>query len=440
MLTDAAIRKAKPRDKDYKLSDSGGLYLFVTKAGHRSWRLKYRFADKEKRLVLGSYPDLSLVEARHMRDDAKRMLRDGRDPVIEAKKRKLANVAQMENTFEKVGRQWYADQVARWKPVHAADVITSLERDIFPAIGGLPIIDIDEPLLLATLKKVEARGAIETSHRLLQRCSSIFKYGKGLGACRQNPAADMKVSLKAVPPARRWPALTEMDEIQALIHAVDCSASHPITRLASRMMALTAQRPGMIRTAPWSEFEGIDWDKPDKLADRPLWRIPAARIKLVLELREDEVFEHIVPLSQQAVEVLRVVRLLSGRGPLAFPGARSGLEPLSENAVGYLYNRIGYKGRHVPHGWRSSFSTTMNGLVERSHPGLDRLLIDRLIIDLMLAHIPAGMSGSELIYNRAAYMERRRELVQQWADLIMVNQLPAAALLKGARRSRSNTR
>lgn len=440
MLTDAAIRKAKPRDKDYKLADSGGLYLFVTKAGHRSWRLKYRFADKEKRLVLGSYPDLSLVEARDMRDDAKRMLRDGRDPVIEAKKRKLANVAQMENTFEKVGRQWYADQVARWKPVHAADVITSLERDVFPAIGGLPITDIDEPLLLATLKKVEARGSIETSHRLLQRCSAIFKYGKGLGACRENPAADMKVSLKAVPPARRWPALTDIDEIQALIRAVDCSASHPITRLASRMMALTAQRPGMIRTAPWSEFEGIDWDKPDELADRPLWRIPAARIKLMLVLREDEVFEHIVPLSHQAVEVLRVARLLSGRGPLAFPGARSGLEPLSENAVGYLYNRIGFKGRHVPHGWRSSFSTTMNGLVERSHPGADRLLIDRLIIDLMLAHIPAGMSGSELIYNRAAYMERRRELAQKWADLIMEDQQPALVLLSGPRRSRANTR
>ncbi|WP_065846235.1 integrase arm-type DNA-binding domain-containing protein [Sphingobium sp. Ndbn-10] len=440
MLTDAAIRKAKPKDKDYKLADYGGLYLFITKAGHRSWRLKYRFAEKEKRLVLGSYPDLSLAEARDMRDDAKRMLRDGRDPVIEAKKRKLANVVQMENTFEKVGRQWYGDQVARWKPVHAADVITSLERDVFPAIGGLPITDIDEPLLLATLKKVEARGAIETAHRLLQRCSSIFKYGKGIGACRENPAVDMKVSLKTVPPARRWPALTELDQLQALIRDVDCSTSHPITRLASRMMALTAQRPGMIRTAPWSEFEGIDWNKPDEVANRPQWRISASRIKLVLELREDEAFEHIVPLSRQAVEVLRVARRLSGRGPLAFPGARSGLEPLSENAVGYLYNRIGYKGRHVPHGWRSSFSTIMNGLVERSHPGSDRLLIDRLIIDLMLAHIPAGMSGSELIYNRAAYIERRRELAQQWADLIMADQLSAAVLLDGPRRSSSNTR
>ena len=440
MLTDAAVRKAKPADKDYKLADSGGLYLYVTAKGYRSWRFKYRFGGKEKRLVFEAYPEMSLADARARRDDAKRMLREHRDPAVEARKLKLSSVVRYENTFEKFARAWHADQSGRWKPVHAADVIGSLERDIFPLLGSFPIADIDEPLLLATLRKVEARGAIETAHRLLQRMSAIFKYARGAGGGNGNPAADMKGSIKPAPPKRRWPALIDMGAIRTLISVVDAAGASPITRLASRMMALTAQRPGMIRTAPWHEFEGIDWTDPEADSSKVLWKIPPDRMKQQLDLRENEMFEHVVPLSWQAVETLRAVHRLTGRGPLVFPSSRSAHEPISENAVGYLYNRLGYQGRHVPHGWRTSFSTTMNGLVERALPGSDRLIIDRLIIDLMLAHIPAGLSESERIYNRAAYMDRRRELAQNWADLIMIDQKPAHDLLKGPRRPLSKTR
>jgi len=401
MLTDKAIRNAIAADKDYKLSDSGGLYLFVTAKGHKSWRLKYRFDGKERRLVFGAYPDVSLADARSLRDEARKLLREGRDPAVEARKRKLVNIARHQHTFEKVARAWYAEQKARWKPVHAQDVITSLERDAFPSLGKLPITDVDKPTLLAVLKAVQSRGAIETTHRLLQRIAAIFNYAGGAGLVEGNPAVGMKASLAPVPPGKRWPALTEIDEIRALIAAVDAAPASPVTRLASRLMALTAQRPGMIRSAPWSEFEGIDWADPTVPATQAVWRISAARMKQVLELRQDQAFEHIVPLSQQAVDVLHAVRLLTGSGPLAFPNHRSSREPLSENAVGYLYNRLGYQRRHVPHGWRSSFSTTMNAIAERSHLGSDRLIIDRLIIDLMLAHVPsvnrAGFSGGYLV-------------------------------------------
>lgn len=439
MLTDAAVRKAKAADRDYKLSDSGGLHLFVTKSGHRSWRLKYRFGGKERRLVFGTYPEISLVAARQMRDDAKRLLREGRDPAYERKKAKLANIARHENTFERFAREWHGLQKGRWTKVHADDVLTSLERDVFPVIGSLAVTDIDEALVLAVLTPVQERGAIETSHRLRQRMSAVFKFAKPT-AGNGNPT-DVAESLKSVPPRRRWPALTNLDQIRDLIAAVDTAGANPVTRLASRFMALTAQRPGMIRSAPWSEFEGIDWDSPDGPAMEALWRIPPGRMKQVLELRQDQAFEHRVPLSTQAVEVLHAVRRLTGRGSLVFPNNRSASVPLSENAVGFLYNRLGYKGRHVPHGWRSSFSTLMNEHFAKLYVGQDpRLIIERLIVDLMLAHTPAGMSETELRYNRAAYMERRREIGQMWADWIMQGQKTPHEMLDGPRRPLSRTR
>lgn len=441
MLTDAAARTATGRDKDYKLKDSGGLYLFVTTTGHRSWRLKYRFAGKEKRLVFGSYPAIKIAEARNLRDEAKRMLREGRDPAYERKKAKLANINRHGHTFQKYARRWHELQRDRWSKVHADDVLGSLERDVFPSLGMIAIADIDEPMVLATLRAVEERGAIETAHRLRQRMSSIFKFAKAEGAGNGNPT-DVSQSMKTVPAGRRWPALTSFDEVRTLVSIVDEAGAHPVTRLASRFMALTAQRPGMIRKAPWREFEGIDWDRRECPAPVALWRIPADRMKQELDLRENDAFEHCVPLAREAVETLRALRRLTGRGPLAFPNNRSAMVPLSENAVGYLYNRVGYKKRHVPHGWRSSFSTLMNAHFSALYPvGTDpRMIIERLYIDLMLAHTPAGLSETERLYNRAAYMEQRREIAQLWADKIMIGQKSAHELLDGPRRPLSRTR
>ena len=434
LLTDPAVRKAVPGEKAYKLADAGGLYLFVMPSGGRSWRYKYRFAGKEQRLVFGTYPDVTLKKAREMRDEAKAALKAGKNPALAAKRAKLARQVGHDDTFERFARAWHESQKALWKPVHANDVITSMEADLFPVIGAHPIGDIDEVLLLSALRRVEARGALETSHRLRQRADRVFQHAAAEGMPNRNPAANVKKALKPVPPKRRWPALTDLDQIRALLRASDLAGAMPATRCASRFLALTAQRPGMVRNAAWAQFENIDWDDPECDVSQAVWRVPADRMKQELQLREDEAFEHRVPLARAAVDVLRAIRPLTGRGPLPFCTSGNRNEPISENAIGYLYNREGWKGRHVPHGWRSSFSTSMNARVERLHPGADRLLIDRLVIDLMLAHTPVGMSAAELRYNRHAYMERRRELAEEWAALVLEGAAPANSLVQGPRR------
>lgn len=433
-LNPLAVKAAQPREKDYKLPDTGGLYLFVSTSGHKSWRYKYRFGGKERRLVLGSFPDVGLKQARDMRDDAKQSLRQGLDPGLERTRARHSRKVGHENTFEKFAREWHASQVPRWKQVHADDVIESMEHNLFKEIGGIPVDQIDEGLLLHALRKVEGRGAIETAHRLRQRAERVFRFAAGAGIKNSNPAVNVRDALKPVPPRKRRPALVDVAQIRKMIRSIDRAPASPVTRLSSRFLALTAQRPGMVRHVMWSEIEGIDWSKPDSPSPDALWTIPAEKMKQELDLREDDAFDHKVPLSAAAVQVLHVARPFSSlRGPV-FPGGRDMLAPLSENAVGYLYNREGWKNRHVPHGWRSSFSTVMNGRIERQFPGAERLLIDRLIIDLMLAHTPSGMSETELIYNRAAYMERRRELAEDWAALILDGADPTASLLEGRRR------
>lgn len=433
-LDSKKVEAAKPRERDYKLGDTGGLYLFVSTSGHRTWRLKYRFGGKERRLLLGAYPDVGLKRARELRDDAKQALRNGLDPGLERTRARHSRKVGHENTFEQFAREWHGTQAPRWKEVHADDVLTSMANSLFPEIGGIPIDQIDEGLLLHALRKVESRGAIETAHRLRQRAERVFRYAAAAGVKNSNPAVNVRDALKPVPPRVRRPALIDLTQIRTFMRDIDRAAASPVTRLSSRFLALTAQRPGMVRYAAWPEIKNVDWARPGAPTPDAIWHTPAAKMKQELDLREDEAFDHVVPLSAAAVEVLRAVRPFSSqKGPI-FPGGRDMLSPLSENAVGYLYNREGWKGRHVPHGWRSSFSTVMNGRVERSIPGAERVLIDRLIIDLMLAHTPSGMSESELIYNRAAYMERRRELAEDWAALILEGADPVRMLLEGRRR------
>ncbi|OYX65286.1 MAG: integrase [Sphingomonadales bacterium 32-64-17] len=436
MLTDKAVRAAVAQDKAYKLTDARGLHLHVSTSGHKSWRYKYRYENKERLLTIGTYPEISLADARERRDEAKKVLRDGRDPRHVARRARMLGTGEKAKTLEEVAREWHRLQLDRWKPVHATDVITSLERDVFPQIGTMPLAEIDKPLLLSVLRKVEARGAIETARRIKQRVAAIYRYANAEGAGLANPATDINDALKPLPPSRRYPALTDVDSIRAMIRDIERAGASPVNRIAGRVLAITAQRPGMVRFMQWDDITGIDWADEDADSSEALWVIPAERMKQELHLRSDESFQHKVPLTWQAVEALRAVRWLTGRSPFVFPGARSGLKPICENAIGYLYNREGYKGRHVPHGWRSSFSTIMNEKIERELGADVRLLADRLIIDLMLAHTPKGMSASELRYNRAAYMGRRRELAQVWSDLIMEGALPVEEIIDSPRRKR----
>jgi integrase len=428
MLTDLKARNAKPGERDYKLADSGGLYLFVTRKGYRSWRMKYRFAGKEKRLTFGPYPHVSLVEAREKRDQAKRQLRDHRDPATEELKRKLGAAADHSETFETVARRWHAMHETRWTRVHASDVIKSLEREIFPALGNMPISQLDAPLVLATLRKIEARGSLETAKRVRQRMSAVFIHAISEGICAADPAATVARAMKPARKSSKQPAIADIQELRILLRTVEASGASPVTKIGSRLLALTVVRPAVLRGAQWDEFEGIDWSAgAAAVGASPVWRIPPQRMKLVLDRKDDASYAHVVPLSRQAVEALAAIRPLTGRYKLVFPSERHAHRPMSENAIGYLYNRCGYHGRHVPHGWRAAFSTIMNERAEREGKAGDRA-----VIDLMLAHIPANKV--EGVYNRAAYMERRREIAQEWSDLLTTGLDAAADLLAGPRR------
>ncbi len=330
MLTDKAVRAAASRNKTYKLADSRGLHLHVSASGHQSWRYNYRFESKDRLLTLGAYPEVSLADAREKRDEAKKILRDGRDPRQSAKRSRLIGRAGSAKSFEEVARDRHATQVARWKPVHANDVITSLERDVFPHLGAMPLAEIDKPLLLSILRKVEKRGAIETARRIKQRVAAICRYVNAEGAGLENPATDSNDGLKPLPPAKRYPALIYVDAIRTMIGDIDRAGASPVNRFAARLLALTAQRPGMVRFMEWDDIAGIDWGDTNADTSEALWKVPESQIKQELHLRTDEAFDHPVPLSAQAVDTLRAVRWLTGRSPFVFPGARSGLKPISE--------------------------------------------------------------------------------------------------------------
>lgn len=431
-LTDAAVRSAVAREKPYKMQDSGGLYLYVAPSGLKSWRMKFQFDGKEKLLTFGPYPEVKLTAAREKRDAARAKIRERIDPSGARKRAEEQRAAEKAEaakqlTFEQAARTWHATQKSRWTKVHAWDVWNSLARDVFPAIGDKPLGAIDAPTVLKVLRAIENRGAVETGRRLRQRISSVYAMYISEGVVQIDPAANVVKALKPLPKKGRQPALTDVDEAREVLIAAESSGADPITKLASRLLALTQSRPGMIRGAEWSEFEGIDWDDKRAGPDFALWRVPAARMKLVLDLKDEEDFEHLVPLCRQAVEVLRAVRRLTGRHRLVFPSQRHSHRPLSENAIGYLYNRVGFHGRHVPHGWRSSFSTTMNALaVKQQRAG------DDAVIELMLAHVPANKVKAA--YDRAGHMERRRELAQEWADMLIKDLIPANDIIGMPRR------
>ena len=414
MLTDAQCRTAKPREAAYRLTDGGGLHLFVTPAGGKHWRLRYELSGKEKLLTLGPYPDVGLAAARDERQAAKALLRKGLDPAAEWKRQKVAGAAADATTFEKVAREWHSVNVKTWTPTHSYDVLHSLERDIFPEFGRQPITAIKPPDVLAALRKIESRPAIETAHRVRQRVSAVFVYAIASGRAEMDPAAIVQGALAPII-KRRQPAVTSLELARKVLHDAESAPAHPVTKLACRFLALTAVRPGELRGAAWTELSGRD-------GDAPLWTIPAARMKLRQHLKEHDEREHWVPLARQSVELLAELHKLTGRGPLLFPSVRNAHTPMSENAIGYMLNRAGYHQRHVPHGWRATFSTVMN----------ERYPADRAVIELMLAHVPK--EKVEAAYNRAAYLERRRQLAQEWADLLLESALPLSQVVAGARR------
>lgn len=403
MLTDIQCRKAAKKDKPYKLADSLGLYLYVTPTGFRSWRFKYRHDGKEKRLIFGPYPEVSLVEARELRDTARKHLRSGRDPALERKREQAAAARSAANTFESVAVEWHRLKAPALAARYARQIVDRLKADVFPMIGGHPVAEITPAEVLDVIRAIEKRGSTEMAHKVRTHISDVFVHAIATGKAQQDPAHVIRKALQPTTP-RLWPAVTRIAAAREVLKTVEAQhRSYWASRFASRLLALTAARPGVVRLAEPDEFEDLG-------GKAPIWRIPAEKMKLTRERKSDVTFEFVIPLSRQAVELVQHARTLSDAPKLLFPSIRSLHKPISDSTLSKLYRDAGFSGQHVPHGWRATFSTIMN-----EQAAIDDRERDRAIIDMMLAHMPEGV---EAAYNRAAYMPRRRAIAQQWADAL----------------------
>jgi integrase len=391
MLTDLAVRAAKPRERPYKLWDAGGMFLMVTPRGSRWWRLKYRVDGREKSLSLGVYPRVSLALARERRERAKELIEAGIDPSEQRQAEKRSRSA----SFESVAREWLALQ-AKTDAKHKQAAFSKrtwdralgmFERLIFPHIGRRPIAKITVPELLQFLKRIEASGHHDTCHRAKQRCGQVFRYAIVTGRAERDLTADLRGALAPVR-TKNFAAITDPVRIGELMRDIDSYCGYKVTTLAMKLAPLVFVRPGELRAAEWKEFD----------LDRAEWRIPAERMKM----RE----EHLVPLSTQALQIIRELQALTGDGRYVFPSPRMFAKPMSENAITAALRRMGYTGNEMTwHGFRSLASTCLNE--QGWHPDL---------IELQLAH--AERNKVRAAYNRAQRLAERRRMMQSWADYL----------------------
>lgn len=382
-LTDAAVRNAKPRDKPYKISDAGGLFLWVQPSGGKWWRYKYRFAGKEKLLALGSYPDVSLANARERHAQARKVLASGNDPGEVKKEAKRLAILNSVTTYEALAREWCESRKHKWVTSYGEAMLTRLESHVFPKIGSRPISDITAQELLAVLRIVEATGALDLAQRLLQASGQIFRYAIATGRAERNPAADLRGALK--PPVRKHQAYLKADELPEYLQKLDAYDGSLQTKLALKFLLLTFVRTGELRGAEWTEIN----------LDDAVWRIPAERMKMRSP--------HIVPLSRQAVGVLKELHPLTGQWRFVFPNQHKPSGCMSENTMLFALYRMGYHSKATGHGFRSTASTILN------EHGFAPDVIER-----QLAHVERNQVRAA--YNHAQYLPERREMMQWWAD------------------------
>jgi integrase len=393
-LTEVKLRAIRQSGKIERFHDGGGLYLELSAAGGKYWRWKYKFEGKEKRLSFGAWPDVSLKDAREKRDTCRKLLKGGTDPGQE-KGHSQSHCPGPVATFKTVAEEWVRNQKNVWVDTHAETVESRLASNVYPYIGDSPIAGIAPQDILALLRKIEERGAYEVAKRVLGICSLVFRYGVAIGAVGSDPCRDLRGAL--IPRQKgQFAALTKPKDVGILLLAIDEYKGSGVVRAALKFSALTFCRPGEIRKAEWAE---IDFEAKE-------WTIPAARMKVRVE--------HRVPLSQQALEVLEGLRPLTGSGKYLFPGPRGKDKPLSENAINVAIRIMGYgKDQMTAHGFRAMASTLLN---EGGH--------DPDVIEAQLAH--TGADKIRAIYNRAQYMEKRRILMQAWADYL--DELRSSAL------------
>jgi integrase len=404
MLTAAQIRAAEPRDRAYKMADGLGLFLLVAPTGLKSWRMAFRFAKKEQLLVFGRFPDMSLAEARIQRDQARVQIARQRQPGRRAQARpRRDRRGRRRSDVRTGGAQLGTLQRPTWSAEHYKDVIFSLERHVFPAIGALALTEISKHQVLELIRVIEASGAIETARRVRTRISAVFE----ANLADNNPAATIRKAMAPKEDGDHQLAVLTIEDARAALSALESAATRPIDALAARFQALTAVRPGVIPGTVWEEFEGVDWDEVGRIPTLgAIWRIPARRMKLTVSRKKKAVYDHVVPLSAAAVDVLRKVRALGVDPTLVF--ARGRASPIGVNALLNLHAAAGLAGRHTPHGWRATFSTILN-LRRRQ---------DRDEINRALAHLPDDFDEVEAAYNRAEFLELRRDIFDDWAALL----------------------
>lgn len=397
MLTDTAIRALKPGPRPIKKSDGGGLFILVTPEGTKHWRLAYRFLGKQKLLSGGPYPLVKLADARKWRDEAKIDLLAGRDPSAVRKAAKQALKAASENSFETVAMDWIEARRCAWSPRYARVIETRLREDIFPQLGHLAVAEIDPQTLLAALRKVEARGAIEMAHRVRNYCSEVFRFAIAMDKCRSDPSRDIVPAMKKAPPVQHRTKV-EARDLPAFFARLNKDEGEAMSHLALRWTMHTMVRTQETRFAEWSEFEGLD-------TAEPLWRIPPDRMKMRTE--------HLVPLSPQAVQLLRDIEKANlfraagneRLGKFLFPVASSKTGTISENRMLDIMYRIGLRGKATVHGFRGLASTVLNesGQFEPDW------------IEMQLAHVQRGVRAA---YNSARYLNQRREMMAWWSGYL----------------------
>lgn len=397
-LTDIKIRNAKPTAKPRKMFDGDGLYLLVSptkKPGRgKSWRFKYFFDGKEKLLSLGSYPEISLAEARSRRDQARKLIANSIDPAKERQRQKLERAEQIANTVELVAKEWLHRQEGVLAPKTIDMIERRLANDVYPAIGSTPIADlVAREILEKVLRPIEDRGTLETAHRVRGTLSQIMRYGVACGLCERDATVDLRGALKPIRrkhrPALDTDGIPDPAKVGALLRAIDGFDGSPTVKAALRLHPLVATRPGELRHAEWTEID----------LDQALWSIPAGRMKMKNP--------HIVPLSPQALTILRELHQITGKGTYLFPSSRSTARPISNNTLNAALRRLGYDGTEfVSHGWRAIFRTLA-----------DEVLQERIdIIEAQLAHQVSDALGRA--YNRTSFLKERRALMNRWGSYL----------------------
>lgn len=389
MLSDIAIRKAKPRAKPYKLADGYGLYLEVFPNGSKLWRLKYRRPDgKETRISLGRYPDVPAPKARRDRDAlTARRRQEGIDPAAERRIERLRSKQAAGETFEALAREWLGNHAAKWSAKRVTKITSRLTRDVFPWIGARPVSELKAAEILTLLKRIESRGAVDTAHRARQEIGMVMRFAVASGRAESDVSAALKGALKPRK-VRHFAALVDEKAVGGLIRAVRTYPGTPMVRTALQLAPLLFVRPGELRAAEWSEFD----------LDAAEWRIPAAKMKMGMP--------HIVPLSAQAVALLRELQPLTGVRQHVFPGVHDPKRPMSENTVLFGLRRLGYTPEQMTgHGFRAMARTRL------AEMGWNPDAIER-----QLAHKPSGALGAT--YDRAQFLGERRKMMQAWADYL----------------------